>query len=305
MPIIDIVLGRLFTLSIAGVSTLGLIISVTALIVYLSLYCLYPQMMRMSVAAFASSFSSAQFGSSSSTIAKEIVSTDTDKSIYAYGETVHLLINDQNLGPAFTLTKDEIMSYAGRDPALDCQPISYLYFDVLAGDYTKNITDYSQIISLKDKALNVLEPYDKSTFVVGCPNMTPIYQQIQNVTLDNNHVIFNSIGPSNSSTLQGNLHKVYSDIQKLYYNFDIQKEYSKGPNETFPPYSGTPLPIGSYTIVAYTMSGQISKPIKIEIVNQEQVQGLFLNNLILPIGTGAAVAGIVAFVTLKRRKNRR
>lgn len=102
----------------------------------------------------------------------------------------------------------------------------------------------------------------------------PTTKQIKNVTIDGNsdRAKITYLGPTFDP-----IHypaKSYSFERRLLDRFDIQKNYTMqefekqiAPDKIAIYRNSTVLPPGNYTIVAFTLSGKITKPIIIEIKN--------------------------------------
>jgi hypothetical protein len=196
----------------------------------------------------------------------EVVSVSTNATIYRYGDTIHLVVQDYN--PAFLpidISDRDMKPYAGLPEYCGDKP--YLTFMMFPGDYSKNITNYDQLFSLRGVALNVVNK--NPGLGVDCPILE---EPIRSVLIygNSNHATITT------SPATGNSDKPTSSAERnLIEQLNIQKSYPKdivtNPNYRYAnntAVEGQLLPIGKYTIVGFTLSGQISKPLVIDIVRQ-------------------------------------
>lgn len=184
----------------------------------------------------------------------EILTAITDKKTYHYGETITLEVSDFNSGPKKEIS-DIKSTYAGdKGPC----GISYFDFVFLRGDHT-DIQNYDQLAAAKNYTLNIRypSPFD----VISCPYY---HSEINHVAMEP----FSSHGMVYYSD-PGSPEKFEMDFQYVY---NIDKMYSKGPvyKQTTPDTTQEymeeqKIPCGKYTIIAFDLSGKISKPDMIEV----------------------------------------
>ncbi|HYL67007.1 MAG TPA: hypothetical protein VEU72_07630 [Nitrosopumilaceae archaeon] len=187
----------------------------------------------------------------------EQISVKLDKNIYQYGDTIHLTIHDVNAGPKQVITAFK-NNYAGINGPCGVQ---YFDFAFLSGDQTK-IQNYDDLVAVKTNALNVIyaNPYD----MVLCPRGYTDHLDKMSVNNNSDDVTITTIKSNGDSvTLQDNLISKY-EISKVYGN-TLYKQIDQ--NTTLEYKESKTLPAGKYTVIAFTLSGQISKPTLIEIVN--------------------------------------
>jgi hypothetical protein len=198
----------------------------------------------------------------------DIVSVSTNATIYHYGDTIHLKVEDNNTGPTtIRYSQNDMKPYAGLP--LNCANETYLAFDMLPGDYSKkNITNYDSLLHLKDKALNVINKYPPDA--VMCFKLTGNVQSI-NIYGYSNHATITTASPFGSKSK----YPPETEDRNLIEQYDIQRAYPQD-IMTNPKYhysdsaelNGQLLQPGKYTFVAFTLSGQISKPVVIEITTK-------------------------------------
>src|SRR5437660_79775 len=104
----------------------------------------------------------------------EIISSQTSKKIYHYGEKIQLEISDTNLGPKKEISDFKTV-YAG-----DPRPCGEGYFDFvfLKGDFSK-ISTYDELVTVKNNTLNVV--YSFPFNAVMCPI---VLRAIHHITMD-------------------------------------------------------------------------------------------------------------------------
>src|SRR2546428_4808678 len=186
----------------------------------------------------------------------ETVEAKSDKTIYRYGDTIHLTISDTNYGPQKVISTFK-STYAGIGGPCGIQ---YLDFVFLNGDYT-GIRNYDEITSEKNNTLNVV--YSSPHELVSCPY---VLRDIRNVTMDSNsnHVTIFSGSGNRTDKMEEDLITVYN-IDNMYDKKTSYKQISKDKTEMY--VSSQLIPQGKYTIIAFTLSGEIGKPLLIQIGN--------------------------------------
>lgn len=186
----------------------------------------------------------------------ETVEAKSDKTIYRYGDTIHLTISDTNYGPQKVISTFK-STYAGIGGPCGIQ---YLDFVFLNGDYT-GIRNYDEITSEKNNTLNVV--YSSPHELVSCPY---VLRDIRNVTMDSNsnHVTIFSGSGNRTDKMEEDLITVYN-IDHMYDKKTSYKQISKDKTEMY--VSSQLIPQGKYTIIAFTLSGEIGKPLLIQIGN--------------------------------------
>lgn len=187
----------------------------------------------------------------------ETVSATTDAKTYHYGDTIQLTIEDFNQGATKTF-KNMKSIYAGIPSPCG---IDYVDFAFLPGDYT-SISTYDDLVAIKDKELNVV--YDKPYSIYFCP--MGYLKSVQTADVGGNshdaNMTFDT--PNGPFHMQRHLKTIYQ-IQNTYGKESLRKQV--GPNETLEYVESQKLPVGKYTIITFTLSGEISKPTLIEITN--------------------------------------
>ncbi|MEM2159761.1 MAG: hypothetical protein QXN55_02265 [Candidatus Nitrosotenuis sp.] len=197
----------------------------------------------------------------------------TDGRIFKYGDTIRLTIESTNTGPQKQVPSSSIrnvypgiVSPCGQD---------YIDFAFLAGDHT-NISSFDELAALKGNALNVV--YDQPYDAYMCP--FGYYKAVEKATLQTNShdatITFNT--PNGQLDVDRHLITVY-EIQNLYGK-TIREQV--GPNEWRDYVESQTLPVGKYTIVAFTLSGEISKPLLIEVTDSK-------NTTIIGMSEGSSI----------------
>jgi len=202
----------------------------------------------------------------------ESLNISTDKKTYGYNQTIYLNMEDFNNGPAQTISTFESNPAVGfEDPC----GLPYVGFDFLQGNYS-SIHDYGQLVSMNGKSLNVLVPVPAN--IVSCPFTVKSYQK----------VVINETSHNATMTVLDNQGITMNHKMKLSATIPILYEYSTqvlekkiSPDTTYYYRDKQSLPAGTYTIIGFTQSGQISKPIVIEIANSTTIatSGLVGNSL--------------------------
>lgn len=187
----------------------------------------------------------------------EQVNVKLDKNTYVYGDTIHLTIHDVNSGPKQDITAFK-NNYAGINGPCGVQ---YLDFVFLNGDHT-DIQNYDDLAAAKTNALNVV--YGEPDEAILC--FRGHVDHLDKLSIEGNSenaTITMTTSQAKSITLQDRLIAGY-EINKVYGN-TIYEQTAQ--NKILEYKASKTLPVGKYTVVAYTLSGQISKPVLIEIVN--------------------------------------
>ncbi|MEO9362413.1 MAG: hypothetical protein ABI348_00800 [Nitrososphaera sp.] len=234
---------------------------------------------------------------------------NTNSTVYQYGQTIRLTIEDNNTGPRkdISTTKD---TYAG---VVGPCGVDYLDFAMLKGDYTETITTYDQLAALRNDALNVVyaNPYDQFMCPMGYS------MQIQHATIksDSHNATISFVTPKGESiSRERNLISVI-DIQNLYGKTTLHKQVA--PGQILDSVDSQVLPVGKYTIVAFSLSGEISKPLLIEVVSPSSTPaavsvnssgtGISANASFPSVETGAAIASSIgafgAFMAVSFKKS--
>ena len=185
----------------------------------------------------------------------EIISSQTDKTTYHYGEKITLEISDTNLGPKKEISDFKIV-YAG-DPG----PCGTGYFDFvfLKGDFSR-ISSYDELVTVKNNTLNVV--YSTPFNPVMCPISI---RNIQHVTMNaySNHITIFYGDKNKPDKWEEDLITVYN-IDHLYSKQSIYRQTSPTTTEEY--LTSQLIPPGEYTIIAFNQAGKMSKPNVIEIV---------------------------------------
>jgi len=186
----------------------------------------------------------------------DVLSAASDKNLYNQGEKIQLDIRKPFILQQKVIT-DLKTEYAGI-----VSPCGVAYFDFvfLEGDHS-NITTYEQLVAVKDKTLNVLYSQPYNAYL--CP--TGYVKTIEKVTGDP------SKGKTISTVMTSDNNKMNIDVSDVM-RFDITHIYGKeslrkqvGPNEVLEYMDSKPIPLGKYTVIAFTMDGNISTPLLIEV----------------------------------------
>jgi hypothetical protein len=152
--------------------------------------------------------------------------------------------------------------------------IGYMDFVFLNGDYSK-IKSFDELASLKDNALNVVHGAPYSMFL--CPY---VVKKIDSVNFDahsQNAVV--KIVSKDGKTLEKNRTLVASYDITYMYGQTLRKETA--PDQELEYVESKTLPVGKYTIVAFSMSGKISKPLLIEITDHVSTNTTFQFNTVV------------------------
>lgn len=239
----------------------------------------------------------------------ELVRAETNGRIFQYGDTVKLTIEDINIGPQKDVTTMK-EKYAG---VVSPCGIDYVDFAMLSGDQS-TIQTYDELAVLGDKSLNVV--YSKPYQFYACP--FGVFHGVSKASLeaDSRHSTISYVTDNGQINMKRELITVY-EIQNVYGKEALEKQIS--PEESIRYVDSQPLPVGKYTIIAFTLSGNISKPIVIEITNATgnapqvvpgHTETVFPNgNSILPdvslasLLTIPAMFGGVMFTSLRKTRN--
>lgn len=210
----------------------------------------------------------------------------TNKIVYGYGEPILLNITLYNSGSQpINISSSDLKPYAGLSHS--CSNKSYIDFLMINGSYSANeIQTYDDLFQLKSKAIYV---YDPPFNLHSCLIYLREPKSVQ-IAPDNGNVTI-TFFEGRTSNFTGTSTYPHS------FQYDIRHESKEGMRSgSSIPYvkSVEPLPIGKYTIVAFAMSGQISKPIEIEVTAIPD------RSFIVVIGV-AAIAGIGIMVLLPKR----
>jgi hypothetical protein len=179
----------------------------------------------------------------------EIISSQTGKTTYHYGEKINLEISDTNLGPKKEISDFKTV-YAG-DPG----PCGEGYFDFvfLRGDFSK-ISTYDELVTVKNNTLNVV--YSTPFNGVMCPIFL---RDIKHVTMDaySNHITIFYGDNSKPDRWEEDLITVYN-IDHVYGKQSIYRQTSPTTTEEY--VTSQLIPPGKYTAIAFNLAGKISKP---------------------------------------------
>lgn len=216
---------------------------------------------------------------------------------YGYGQLIPLNVTIFNSGDqTINLTASDLKPYAGLGYA--CAGVLYFDFLVLNGDYSKEIKTYGDLLRLKENAVYVMDPPFRPH---SC--LLPSAQSIYGVTIypgvwtDPNRPDYLNDGDSKFtidyvSKSGGNGTGTGSTLAGIY----LKEKFEGGiTNETGKEYvkSSQLLPPGKYTVVAFTMSGQISKPLVIEVRAAPEITFFVIMG-------AAAVAGVAVLLILPK-----
>ncbi len=184
----------------------------------------------------------------------ELVEAKTDKTIYQYGDTIHLQISDTNYGPEKAISTFK-SNYAGIKGPCGTE---YFNFAFLKGDYTR-IGNYEELVNASNDTLNVV--YSTPLELVSCLYTLENYR---NATIDSNsnHItIFYGAG-NQANKMDGKMITLYN-IDHVYGKTTSYKQISKDKTGIY--LTSQTIPKGKYTIIAFTLWGEISKPLLISV----------------------------------------
>ncbi|MGI0055907.1 MAG: hypothetical protein ACREAK_00880 [Nitrosarchaeum sp.] len=244
--------------------------------------------------------------SSAHAISSEYIEATTDKKIYQYGEPIQLTFNDINNGPKNIITEFKD-SYPGiKGPC----GIAYVDFVFLNGDYSK-VKNFDELVSLTDQVLNVVHgtPYS----MIMCPFTVKNFDSV-NFDPTSKKAIINA-GQMNGESLQMAREFIASYEITNVYGKTLTKEIEPGQEQEY--VESKILPVGNYTIIAFSMAGEISKPVVIEVTDNDQkntsfkidsVATQFTNTInllvsgqnVLSLMSLPLIFGSVMFVSFKR-----
>jgi hypothetical protein len=186
--------------------------------------------------------------------------TDDNRTRYQYGAMVPLNITLFNASNRYLyVTSKDMKPYAGL--AHECANETYFDFVVLQGTYS-NISSYNDLLKLKDKAIYVQDP---PFLAHSC--FFPYIQKIDAATIKP----FAGNGNGDSKFRIYYTDKEGSHNTRDVHTFPtldyIKNEYIEHIDKTTGKIYAVvePLPAGRYTIVGFTLSGQISNPLVIQI----------------------------------------
>ncbi len=188
----------------------------------------------------------------------EVVSVTTDKNRYHYGETIKLTLEDYNSGQNNNMTSFE-QSYAG---IVGPCGIEYTSFVILPGIWA-NVTNYDQLVAQQSKSLNVL--YGIPYMFYSCPG--GYVNQINQVNITENSHDTTIVWTDQNSHIvitKPHLFGIY-DIKNIYSKTDRYREFSSGIK--FPYRENSTLLVGNYTIIGFDLSGKLSAPLVIQVLN--------------------------------------
>lgn len=192
----------------------------------------------------------------------ESLSVTSDKDIYKKGEKIHLEIRKP------IVTQQKVITDIKTEYAGIISPCGTAYFDFafLEGDYS-NITTYEQLVAVNDKTLNVLYSQPYSAYMCPLGYVVKIEKVTDDVTK----------GKSVSSIITSDNGRMEMDVDNGF-NLDLTNIYGKtsirsqiGPNEILEYVDSKPIQAGKYTIIAFTLDGDISKPLVIEVTDIKPV----------------------------------
>ena len=215
--------------------------------------------------------------------------------VYGYGETIPLNVTIFNSGnQIINLSSSDLKPYAGL--GYSCAGVMYFDFLVLDGDYSKEITSYDDLLRLKEKALYVLDPPFRPH---SC--LLPYIQTINSVTIypgvavmpdypfgdGDSRFTINYVTKTGSTDSRIGSALPYAYLREVYeggIDNSTGRSYTEG-NQLLPP--------GKYTVVAFTMSGQISKPLVLEVRAMPDISFIVIMGI-------AAIAGVTVLMVLPR-----
>lgn len=187
----------------------------------------------------------------------EIMSTKTNGMTFKLGDALQLTIEDYNNG-----TQKNINTIKNTYPGiLSPCGISYFDFVFLRGDHT-NISTFDDLVAVKDDAINVV--YDMLYNTISCP--LGYFKSIKDVTLESNshNATITYVNGNGEIEIKSQLIGI-RQIHGVYGKESIRKQIVS--NQILEYVENQTLPVGEYTIVAFSMSGKISKPLLIEVTN--------------------------------------
>jgi hypothetical protein len=196
----------------------------------------------------------------------EIVTAKTNGNSFNYGQTIQLTIEDYNNGPKrFTTAIDKY-------PAIPSPcGIDYLDFVFLDGDHT-DISSFDEILAAKNYSLNVV--YGMPYSAASCP--LGYFKSVKDATIqENSHeATITYVTANGPMETKADLITVYQ-IDHVYDKESTRKKIA--PNQELEYVPSQILPVGKYTIVAFSMSGKISKPLLLEVTNQTRINVSYLD----------------------------
>ncbi|MGB6463327.1 MAG: hypothetical protein WA799_00175 [Nitrosotalea sp.] len=182
----------------------------------------------------------------------------TDKLVYHHGDTITLTVKDINMGQVSDISVFK-NKYAGIVTPCGIEYANFVFFP---GIYN-NIRSYDDLVNLQRNELNVVfsSPYKFVTCPMG------YVKQINHVHMGNNDInaTIDALTDSNQTVkLKTRLIGVY-EINSQYEKEDLSKHVFSNVTQIYR--NGTVLSVGNYTIVGFDLSGQITKPLVIQIEN--------------------------------------
>jgi hypothetical protein len=199
-------------------------------------------------------------------VLKVTAKTDDNKTVYGYGKIIPLNVTILNSGnQIINVSSSELRPYAG----LGHSCASELYFDfvVLKGDHSQDIAGYDDLLRLKEEAIYVFDP---PFLLHSC--LSAYVKTINNVTIYPGVAVMPDIpfwdGDSkftiNFMTRSGHPYMSLGSTLPYAYIRDVYRE-GVNPETGRPSVERSPLLPGKYTVVAFTLSGQLSKPLVLEV----------------------------------------
>ena len=207
------------------------------------------------------------------------VTAKTNKQVYGYGEPILLNTKFNNVGSQIINISSDLRPYAGLPHS--CSNESYFDFVLLNGSGF-NIKSYDDLLRLKDKAVYLFNSPLSCLEYIRAIKSAEINPNNGNVTVS----YFSGRTGNETAHYTTGIHS---------FQYRIRHMYEAGKNEVGNPFAKSqPLPVGKYTIVAFTMSGQISEPIEIKVTAIPD------SSFIVIIGI-AAIAGAGIMVLMPKR----
>jgi hypothetical protein len=241
----------------------------------------------------------AQQESGTDQLLKVTAKTNDNRAVYGYGEIIPLNVTFFNAGDQIiNLSSSDLKPYAGL--GYSCAGVMYYDFIVLDGDYSKEVRNYDDLLRLKDKAIYVVDPPFRPH---SC--LLPYIQSINSVVIypgvleipDN--PLF-SDGDSkftiNYVTKSGSTDSRLGSVLPNLYLRDVYEGSIN--NETGTASSQSKLlPPGKYTVVAFTLSSQMSKPLVLDVRVGPDISFLIIMGV-------ASLASVVVLLVLPRYQRR-
>lgn len=193
-------------------------------------------------------------------IIQVVAKTDDNRTVFPYGTTIPLnvsLVNNSNA--ILSISQSLLKPYAGL--ARTCSNEEYFDFVILNGTFPE-IASYDDLLHVRPSAIYVNDPpfQPHSCLLAGVGKVygAKIMPFNENGNGDSKYTIY-------FATKHGGLDS--RDVHTFPTEDYIRRMYIKHTDQTSGREYATakPLPVGKYTAVGFTMSGEISSPLVFEI----------------------------------------